>query len=105
MRQAPGARLYQVAEESTRWGLISLARKDLAAYGRTLLGARLKRATGAQVLRPRAKAANALLRVHAQACRLAATKPDIMAHREVARAIEQELIVALVNAVADAESA
>ncbi len=103
--QAPGARLHQVAEGSTRWGLISLARKDLAAYSRTLLGTRLKRATGAQVLRPRAKVANALLRVHAQACRLAATKPDIMAHREVARAIEQELIVALVNAVADAESA
>ena len=63
------------------------------------------RIDGAQVLRPRAKAANALLRVHTRACRLAATKPDIMAHREVARAIEQELIVALVNVVANAESA
>ena len=103
--QAPGARLHQVAENGTRWGLIALARKDLAAYGRTLLGTRLKRIDGAQVLRPRAKAANALLRVHTRACRLAATKPDIMAHREVARAIEQELIVALVNVVANAESA
>ena len=98
--QAPGERLHQVADGGARWGLIAVARKDLASCSRTLLGRRLKRVLGAEVLRPSGKIANALLRPHTQACRLAATKPDIMAHREVGRAIEQQLIVALVNTAA-----
>src|SRR2546428_736283 len=38
-----------------------------------------------------------LLRLHAQACRLAETKPKMLTHPEVARAIEQGLIQALVT--------
>src|SRR5689334_11770688 len=98
--QGRGAHLNQVTETSTRWGVITIARQDLATYSRTLLGAALQRACIGSVLRPRGKAASALLHLHAQACRLAATKPDIMAHREVARALEHDLIVALVSTIA-----
>lgn len=98
--QGRGERLHQVSETSTRWGVIAITRQDLTAYSRTLLGVALQRACIGPVLRPRGKSAGALLRLHAQACRLAATKPDIMAHREVARALEQDLIVALVSAIA-----
>jgi len=48
------------------------------------------------VLRPAKRDAARLRRLHAQACRLAETKPKILAHPEVARAIEQDLIHALV---------
>jgi transcriptional regulator GlxA family with amidase domain len=41
-----------------------------------------------------------LRRLHAQACRLAETRPKILAHPEVARAIEQGLIHALVTCLA-----
>jgi len=51
----------------------------------------------ARILGPPPKAAANLLRAHAQACRLAETRPDMIAHREVARAIEQDLLHALVN--------
>ena len=102
--QGRGACLHQITETSTHWGVIAIARQDLAAYSRTLLGVALKRTCIGPVLRPRGKSANALLRLHAQACRLAATKPDIMAHREVARALEDDLIVALVAAIADCQA-
>jgi transcriptional regulator GlxA family with amidase domain len=38
-----------------------------------------------------------LLRLHSKACRLAETKHELIANREVARALEQELLHALVN--------
>jgi transcriptional regulator GlxA family with amidase domain len=40
---------------------------------------------------------NELRRLHATACRLVETKPETVAHREVARAIEHEIVYALVN--------
>jgi hypothetical protein len=38
-----------------------------------------------------------LLRLHGQACRLTETKPDLVGHPEVTRAIEEDLLRALVN--------
>jgi transcriptional regulator GlxA family with amidase domain len=49
------------------------------------------------VLRPAKRDAARLRRLHAQACRLAETKPKILAHPEVARAIEQDLLHTLVT--------
>jgi transcriptional regulator GlxA family with amidase domain len=53
-----------------------------------------------QILRPAARYASRLRRLHAQACRLAETRPKILAHPEVARAIEHDLIHALVACLA-----
>jgi len=44
-----------------------------------------------------------LKRLHAQACRLAETRPRILAHPEVARAVEQGLIHALVTCLTAAK--
>jgi len=49
------------------------------------------------VLRPSRSAAALLLRLHAKACRLAETRHELIENPEVARAIEQELVHALVN--------
>jgi AraC-like DNA-binding protein len=38
-----------------------------------------------------------LFRLHAKACYLAENKPEIIAHQEVGRAVEQELLRALMN--------
>jgi AraC-like DNA-binding protein len=51
----------------------------------------------ARILRPPSVAAAHLLHLHAQACRLVETKPEIIAHRQVARALEQDLIHALID--------
>src|SRR5262249_52353235 len=51
------------------------------------------------ILRPLPNVGAHLRCLHLRACRLAETKPEMLAHKEVARAIEQELIHALVNCI------
>jgi transcriptional regulator GlxA family with amidase domain len=53
-----------------------------------------------RILHPAARDAARLRRLHAQACRLAETRAKVLAHPEVARAIEQGLIHALVTCLA-----
>jgi transcriptional regulator GlxA family with amidase domain len=55
------------------------------------------------VLRPAQRDVARLRRLHAQACRLAETKPKMLVHPEVARAIEQDLIHALVTCLIGAK--
>jgi AraC-like DNA-binding protein len=92
-----GERIYQRTGAASRWGFISLAPSDLAASCRALAGIDLIIPDAAKILRPSAVAASSLLRLHGKACRLAETRPDMIAHREVARALEQELVHALVT--------
>jgi AraC-like DNA-binding protein len=101
---APADRFHQYTTGATRWGLIAIAPKDLAHYGRTLLGAELSPDV-TRLLRPSARSASDLLRLHAQAGRLARAKPDLLGRPEVARALELELVRALVTALGTAEQA
>ena len=54
-------------------------------------------AATARILQPSRFDAARLRSLHAKACRLAETKPTLLAHPEVSRAIEQDLTHALVN--------
>jgi AraC-like DNA-binding protein len=92
-----GAGMHQRTTGPGQWGSISLAPQRLAAVSKALNGLKLASPSAARILRPPAAVAARLLRVHAQACRLAETKPEIVASREVARALEHELLHALVN--------
>lgn len=98
-----GESFHQWTVGTTRWGLIGLAPEHLRAYGRTLSGRDLLAPRAARFVRPSA-AARDLLRLHTQACDLVRSKPDLMAHREVARSLEQDLVHALVNVLAGGES-
>jgi AraC-like DNA-binding protein len=99
-----GDSFHQRTAGTTRWGLISLTWKDLAAYGRALLGVELVPPRAAKFLRPSTGAMADILRLHTEACRLARTRPDMIAHREVVRALEQDLIHALVNCLSADEA-
>jgi AraC-like DNA-binding protein len=99
--KADGAHIHQHADGATRWGLISIRSKDLATYGRSLLGKRLPPLEWMQF--PSSRAVGEMLRLHGQICRVAASRQDVMALREVGRAAEQDLIHALVNALSTAE--
>ena len=92
-----GDHTYQRTSGAGRWGLISLAPKDLADFSQALMHAELSPPPAAKILKPPSKLVADLLRLHAQANRLAETKPDMIAHREVARAIEHDLLYALVH--------
>jgi len=101
------ARRDQFHQRSTgtiRWGLIALARNDLAAHARALLGAELASPQTTRILRPSSSLFADIRRLHTKACGLARTRPDMLAHREVARALEHDLLHAVVNALAGPEA-
>jgi hypothetical protein len=85
-----GERMHQQTNAATRWGFVSLVPEHLSAHGNTIAGVDLVAPPASRILRPPPLAKQQLLRLHAQACRLAETKPEMLAHREVSRALEQE---------------
>jgi AraC-like DNA-binding protein len=88
-----------------RWGFMSLPHADLAAAGRTLIGRELAAPPFTHCIRPPAPLLSRLLNLHEAAGNLAKTVPDILAKPEVARAIEQGLVHAMVSCVGGAIAA
>jgi AraC-like DNA-binding protein len=93
---ARGERTHQWTKGGSQWGLVSLPPRQLAVYGKALTEWELISPPVGRVLRPSPAAVAHLQRIHSKACRLAETKPEIIAHPEAARALEQELVHALV---------
>ena len=91
-----GERLHQSTPGSLVWNIIALDPVRLEQYGRALSGKPFTLPSAGKILRPAPRDAARLRRLHAQVCRLAETKPKLLAHTEVARAIEQGLIQTLV---------
>jgi hypothetical protein len=95
-----GERMHQSVPGSCVWNVIAIDPEQLEHYGEALSGKPLLPPREGQVVRPFPRDAARLRRVHAQGCRLAETKPKILSHSEVARAIEQDLVQALVACLA-----
>ena len=92
-----GERLHQTTAGASVWSLITLDAVRLDDYSRALFEKPLSPPGEGRVLRPAKRNVARLRRLHAQACRLAETRPKMLAHPEVARAIEKDLIHALVT--------
>jgi AraC-like DNA-binding protein len=97
-------RLHQRTTGVSSWGSISLAPATLTTYGRTIADRALSLPHVRQRLQPHAKDWDFLLRLHTQAGRMAETALDRFGHNEVVRALEQDLILALVNCLAFCDS-
>jgi len=97
-----GQRLHQRTTAATAWGLIALTPASLQAYGRTFTEINIALTAFGQILRSRPADARCLLRLHAEAIRIAETKLSHIGHAEVARAVQQEMIGALAGCLADA---
>lgn len=102
MFHSRGERLHQATSAASVWGLIAIDPGQLENYGRVLIKNPLSSPEGS-VLQPSRRDGARLRRLHRQACRLAETNPKVLAHPEVARAIEQGLIQALVTCLATAK--
>lgn len=98
-----GERLHQRTTGASAWGSISLKPASLAAFGRTIAGTSLRPPDARQLLRPAAAERQRLLRLHAQACRIAETNLERMANREIVRGLEQDMILSLITCLATAE--
>jgi AraC-like DNA-binding protein len=92
-----GERAHHWTRGESQWGLISLPPEQLAACGKALTGLKITSPPAGRVLRPSRSAAARLLRLYSKACHLAETRHELITHPEVARALEQELLHALVN--------
>jgi AraC-like DNA-binding protein len=103
MLHSRGERLHQRTATASRWGSISLTPASLMAFGRTITGRRLVPPPVSRFLRPLAADRLQLLRLHRQACRIAETKLNLIGHPEVARALEQDLILGLANCLTNAD--
>jgi AraC-like DNA-binding protein len=99
-----GERLHQRTVGPSRWGLISVATQSLAACGKALNGYDLVAPPVPRILRPSRLDVVRLLGLHASACHIAETNPQMIAHPEVARAIEHDLLHALVNCLTNSNA-
>ena len=94
---SPGEHLYQRTIGACDWASISLPFKSLLQFGRTIADREIALSSFGRILRPRLSASQRLLRLHAQAGRIAETNLPHIGNKEVARALEQDLIWALVT--------
>ncbi len=92
-----GERFYQRTTAASAWGSISLRPASLKFYSRAISGRVLSPPDAGRILRPPHADWTQLLHLHAQVGRIAETQLAHIGHPEVARALEQDLIWALVN--------
>jgi AraC-like DNA-binding protein len=90
-------RMHQRIDGKSQWGCISLPAQQLAFYGKALTGQEITSPPVGRLLRPTPTAVTQLLTLFSRACRLAETKCELIANPEIARALEQELLHALIN--------
>lgn len=100
-----GSADHHLSSASCRWGAMSLTPEDLAAAGQAILGRELTAPSSLTYrLRPPPAILLQLLNLHEAAGHLANTAPDILEKDEVARAIEQGLMHAMVTCMSEGEA-
>ena len=99
-----GEQLHQFTPGQSVWNVIAMEPAQLEHYGRALSGTPFSLPADGRTLQPSQRVAAGLRRLHARICRLAETKPRIVSHFEVARAIEQGLIQMLVTCLTTASA-
>ncbi len=85
---------------SSQRGFIALKPEHLAFWSKTLTETEVAPPTFARIIRPSRSAWARLLHLHAGACRLVEDSPEIIAHPEVRRALEHDLIHMLITCLA-----
>jgi AraC-like DNA-binding protein len=100
VRHGEGESTFQRSSGAANWGAMSLPIED-AALGETLVACDLTPPRNAILVTPPPAAMTRLQRLHAAAGQLAEDAPEIIAHPEAARSLEQALIEAMGACLAD----
>ena len=95
-----GERGHQRTTGTNQWALVSFPADQFVGYCKALVELDLPDLQVGRILRLPPSEAVGLRRLHSKTCNRAETKLEIFAHREAARAVEQEFIHALVNCIA-----
>lgn len=88
--------MHRRTEAPCHWAAMSLTPKDLAAAGNAIAGRDLTVPSTTRILRPPPALMAQLLALHAHAGQLAKSAPEILARPQVARALEQSLVRAMI---------
>jgi AraC-like DNA-binding protein len=100
-----GSADHHLSSAACRWGAMSLTPEDLAAAGQAIVGRELTAPSSLTYrLRPPPAILLRLFNLHEAAGHLAKTAPDILVHPEVARALEQGLVHAMVACISGGET-
>lgn len=97
------ATFHQRTLAAARWGFVSLTPDALREFSAAITGRTLDPPRLGQVLCPKPGDRLNLLRLHARAGRIAEATLENIVNPEVARGLEQDLLLALVNCLADGE--
>jgi len=95
-----GERAFHRTNGACQWGLISLPPEQLTVCGEALTGRPIAPPRAGAILRPSRANVLRFQRLFAQACRLAEARNKLIESPEVARALEQEMLHAIVNCLA-----
>ncbi len=87
---------YLRSSATCGWATMSLTPEDLAAISEAIIGRPLTPLSFPRLISPPAPVASRLSQLHEAAGHLAKTVPDILAKAEVARAIEEALLEAMI---------
>lgn len=88
---------HQRSTRELQWGLISIPSKQLASSGEALMGRPIPFPQASRILRPPRQDALRLQRLFRGACHLAERKRSLVWDSEVTRALEQEMLHAVVH--------
>jgi AraC-like DNA-binding protein len=86
------------------FGSMSLSIDDMASVSTAMAGLNLAASDDTLVMRPSPSSIATLKRLHAAAGHLAETAPEVIAHPETARGLEQALVEAMVNCLSSADT-
>jgi AraC-like DNA-binding protein len=103
VRHGEGDSTFQRSSASASWGAMSLPIADMASVGAAIGGCDLTPPRDALNITPATSAMAKLQRLHAAAGQLAEDAPEIIAHPEAARGLEQALIEAMVGCLGERE--
>ncbi|MGC2198735.1 MAG: AraC family transcriptional regulator [Stellaceae bacterium] len=96
---------HQRTAAGCQWGTMSLTLEDLATAGQAIIGRELIPPSDTHCIRPPPQLMSRLSSLHEAAGHLAKTAPDVLAQPEVARAMEQALVHAMVSCLSGGETA
>src|SRR6202048_4909913 len=95
--------MYRRTEANCDWGSMSLPRDDLDASCKAVTGREYSGSPQKHLIRPAPELMSRLLKIHEVVGQIAKTTQDILSLSEVARALEQELILVMIRCLTEGQ--
>jgi AraC-like DNA-binding protein len=99
-----GERLHQRSSGACKWGLLSLSINQFASARKALTGQSVTLPLAGRIFRPSRTETARFRALFKQACHLAEIRHKLIEHPEISRALEQEILHAIVHCLAADEA-